>query len=228
MATRTDRHLTELAGLRAARLVIVPETEQGRAWAEARIKAVTGGEVIRANFMRQDHFEFTPQFKLIVAGNHRPALTGVGEAMRRRLHLVPFTVTIPAGMRKMDLAAKLLAERDGILGWMVEGCRAWQQIGLAPPASVSSAVEAYFTEEDTVGLWIEDRCNTGPGFRATARDLFRDWSAWAQAGGHDQGSQKSLGAALRERGFSGGKVNGQRGWIGISPGVGTGRTEGTP
>jgi putative DNA primase/helicase len=95
--SKSDRHLTELAGLRAARLVLVSETEAGRSWDEARIKTITGGERIRANFMRQDHFEFTPQFKLLVAGNHRPALHGVGEAMRRRLHVVPFDVTIPGG-----------------------------------------------------------------------------------------------------------------------------------
>lgn len=79
MASGAGRHLTELAGLRAARLVLVSETEAGRSWAEARIKAVTGGERLRANFMRQDHFEFEPQFKLLVAGNHRPALNAVGD-----------------------------------------------------------------------------------------------------------------------------------------------------
>lgn len=57
---------------------------------------VTGGEKLRANFMYKDHFEFTPQFKLLVGKNHRPALSEVGEAMRRRLHLIPFNVTIPA------------------------------------------------------------------------------------------------------------------------------------
>jgi putative DNA primase/helicase len=97
--SKSDRHLTELAGLRAARIVLVSETEAGRSWDEARIKTITGGERIRANFMRQDHFEFTPQFKLLVAGNHRPSLHGVGEAMRRRLHVVPFDVTIPEDER---------------------------------------------------------------------------------------------------------------------------------
>ena len=144
VASRTERHLTELAGPRAARLVLVPETESGRSWAEARIKAITGGERLRANFMRCDHFEFAPQFKLLVAGNHRPTLNGVGEAMRRRLHLVPFNVTIPAERRNMHLAEKLLAERDGILGWMLAGCADWQRKGLAPPACVRAAANEYF------------------------------------------------------------------------------------
>ncbi|MGI8570379.1 MAG: phage/plasmid primase, P4 family [Methylocella sp.] len=90
-----------------ARLVTAIETEEGRRWAEAKIKALTGGDEISARFMRQDFFEFTPQFKLIVAGNHKPSLRTVDEAMKRRLHMVPFAVTIPEAERDKDLASKL-------------------------------------------------------------------------------------------------------------------------
>ena len=93
--SKTDRHPTELAGLMGARLVTAQETEKGRRWAETRIKTMTGGDKISARFMRQDFFEFTPQFKLLIMGNHRPGLRGVDESIRRRINLIPFTVTIP-------------------------------------------------------------------------------------------------------------------------------------
>jgi putative DNA primase/helicase len=76
-ASPFDRHTTELARLRGARLVSAVETEKGRSWAEARIKTLTGGDKITARFMRQDDFEFAPQFKLFVAGNHKPSLKSV-------------------------------------------------------------------------------------------------------------------------------------------------------
>ena len=63
-ACTADRHPTELAGLRGARLVTAVETEEGRRWAESRIKALTGGDRITARFMRQDFFKYTPAFKL--------------------------------------------------------------------------------------------------------------------------------------------------------------------
>ena len=88
--SNTDRHPTELAGLMGARLVTAVETGEGRRWAESKTKALTGGDKISARFMRQDFFEFTPQFKLIIAGNHKPGLRLVDEAIRRRFHLVPF------------------------------------------------------------------------------------------------------------------------------------------
>lgn len=42
MVSTTDRHPTELADLRGARLVTAVETEEGRPWAESRIKQMTG------------------------------------------------------------------------------------------------------------------------------------------------------------------------------------------
>ena len=51
-----------------------------------KIKTLTGGDKIAARFMRQDFFEYVPQFKLLIAGNHKPSLRTVDEAIRRRFH----------------------------------------------------------------------------------------------------------------------------------------------
>ncbi len=211
------RHLSEIAGLRGARMVLMSETEADAHWAEARIKIVTGGEKLRANFMYKDHFEFVPQFKLLVGTNHRPALGEVGEAMRRRLHLIPFNVTIPPDQRDPDLAEKLQAEASGILGWMLTGCHDLQQAGLRPPACVTSAVDEYFSTEDRLGLWIDECCVVGAGERAQSKVLFSSWSTWAKDNGIDPRSSRFLGEQLRARGFEGGrKVGSERGWFGIS------------
>ena len=159
--TQSDRHPTELAKLRGARLVVAQETEQGRRWAEAKIKALTGGDKIAARFMRQDFFEFTPQFKLTIAGNHRPSLTSVDEAIRRRIHLIPFTVTISPEKRNLKLGDELRKEWGGILKWAVAGCLEWQRIGLAPPAAVLDATADYLTAEDGFGRWIDECCIVG-------------------------------------------------------------------
>ena len=114
-ASNNDQHPTGLAGLRGARLVSANETEHGRQWAESRIKTLTGGDKIEARFMRQDFFEFEPQMKLFIFGNHKPGIASVDEAIRRRLHLIPFTVTIPANERDQELPERLKAEWPGIL-----------------------------------------------------------------------------------------------------------------
>jgi Family of unknown function (DUF5906) len=99
VATSQERHPTDLAGLRGARLVTVTETEGGRRWAEAKIKTLTGGDRISARFMRQDFFEFLPHFKLWIAGNHKPHLRSVDDRHRRLHelpgHLIPGRITKP-------------------------------------------------------------------------------------------------------------------------------------
>ena len=147
-ASHTDRHPTDLASLRGARLVTATETEEGRRWAESRIKQLTGGDTVAARFMRQDFFEYRPAFKLIIAGNHKPLLRSVDEAIRRRFHLIPFAVTIPPEERDAVLAEKLKAEWPGILAWLIEGCLEWQTEGLRPPQAVLEATEAYLSAED--------------------------------------------------------------------------------
>jgi len=208
METRSDRHPTDLAGLRGARFVSSIETEQGRRWNESKVKAITGGDKISARFMRQDFFEYTPQFKLVIAGNHKPSIRNVDEAMKRRLHLIPFTVTIPSEKRDGKLTGKLLKERDGILAWAVEGCRLWQHQGLKVPASVVSATEEYFENEDALGQWIEERCNLHPEARTLSADLYGDWREWSEKTGEFVGSIKRFAELLIARGFEKTRMHG--------------------
>lgn len=202
METRTDRHPTDMAGLRGARFVAAIETEQGKRWAESKLKNLTGGDRIAARFMRQDFFEFFPQFKLFVAGNHKPAIRNIDEAMKRRLHLIPFTITVPPERRDKNLQHKLLAERDGILAWAVQGCLNWQRHGrLDPPQRVVDATEEYFEAEDALGRWLDERCVRTANAKSLTAELFSDWKVWAEAAGEFTGSQKRFADLLLNRGL---------------------------
>lgn len=201
MEARGDRHPTDLAGLRGARFVSSIETEQGRRWNESKVKAITGGDKVSARFMRQDFFEYLPQFKLVIAGNHKPSIRNVDEAMKRRLHLIPFTVTVPPERRDGQLTEKLLAERDGILAWAVEGCLAWQRDGLKPPACVVSATEEYFDEEDAIGDFLEEEAQRFEQARVAVADVFQRWQEWATRRGEYVGTSRWLAQQLANRGF---------------------------
>jgi putative DNA primase/helicase len=213
-----DRHPTELAALRGARLVSAVETEEGRRWAESRIKALTGGDPIAARFMRQDLFTFTPTFKLIIAGNHKPKLRNIDEAMRRRLHLIPFEVVIPEAERDEILPQRLKEEWPGILEWIIEGCLEWQTEGLRPPERVTAATKEYFTAEDALAIWIEERCHVGPDHKAATAALFASWSKWAADAGETIGSQRSFSEKLHAHGYERTRLTGgTRGFLGLQP-----------
>lgn len=201
VASHSDRHPTELAMLRGARLVTAVETEEGRRWAESRIKALTGGDAITARFMRADFFTFTPRFKLMVIGNHKPRLVCVDEAMRRRLYLIPFEACFKGERVVKDMPAKLKGEWPGILGWMIEGCLAWQAEGLNPPERVKAATADYFANQDTLAEWRRERCETGPGFWETPTRLFNSWRAYAKEAEYPVGMQSSFNDRMEAAGF---------------------------
>lgn len=187
--------------------MIAIETEEGRAWAEAKIKQLTGGDPISARFMRQDFFEYNPAFKLMIAGNHKPSLRSVDEAIRRRFHLVPFAVTIPAGERDPDLADKLKAEWPGILQWMIDGCRDWHTNGLCPPKIVTNATADYLESEDTMSAWLTERCQLDAMAWGKSSELFADYRDYAKDAGEDPGTQKRFSQSLVTRGFCSQKRN---------------------
>ncbi len=200
--TKSDRHPTELARLHNARLVTAAETEAGRHWAESRLKTLTGGDTVTAHFMHKDDFEYTPKFKLFFSGNHKPGLRGVGMAMRRRINMVHFAVTIPEDERDTQFADKLKAEWPGILQWMIDGCLDWQERGLAPPDVVTKATADYFTEQDSFSFWLEECCELDPNAYTMTTVLFASWEAWADKAGVRVGDIKTFGEAMTEKGFT--------------------------
>jgi putative DNA primase/helicase len=212
IVTHGERHPTELAGLRGARLVTAQETERGRRWAESKVKALTGGDPISARFMRQDFFAFLPAFKLIIAGNHKPSLSGVDAAIRRRFHLAPFTVTI--AKPDTELPDKLRAEWPGILQWMIDGCHEWLETGLNPPGAVRTATATYLSEEDTLAQWVEECCLTGKGLWGEGAALWGSWKAWAENNNERPGSRKAFAQAMQTHGYEPDK-RGVRGYAGI-------------
>ena len=199
--SRNDRHPTELAMLRGARLVIAQETEEGGAWAESRIKALTAGDPVTARFMRQDFFTFNPQFKLFIAGNHKPSLKTVDIAIRSRLHLVPFTVTISEDKRDSDLAEKLREEWPGIFNWMLIGCLDYLDMGLKPPEAVLSATSEYFVTQDTFSQWLDEECEIGTDYWELSGALFTRWKEYAKECNSRVGRQSELADKLDAAGY---------------------------
>ena len=200
--TRNDRHPTEVARLKGARMVLVTEVEEGRGWDEAKLKKMTGGDTLTARFMKQDFFQFKPQFKPVISGNHKPQIRSVDTAMRRRINLVPFSVIIQPEKRDNELKAKLRDEGPGILQWMIKGCLEYQRIGLSPPKSVVDATDEYFKDEDNIANWISEQCEIGPRFSEYASRLFTFWRHYAEKGRLPVGNNKKFKGELNRLGYA--------------------------
>jgi putative DNA primase/helicase len=190
--TSGEQHPTDVADLRSKRLAIAVETEEGRRLAESKVKQLTGGDRLRARYMRRDFFEFEPTHKLVIVGNHRPALRNVDEAMRRRLLLIPFEARIPPEKRDRELAEKLEGARPAILRWMVAGCLAWRRDGLLPPECVRAATDHYFETADAFGRWVEECLVFDANASMSKSEAFTSWKNWAETNGEFVGGQQRL------------------------------------
>jgi putative DNA primase/helicase len=213
-ASNNDKHPTDLAMLCGARLVTASETEAGRAWAEARIKQMTGGDPITARFMRRDFFTYMPQFKLTIIGNHKPTLNNVDEAARRRFNIVPF-IHKPSSPDR-QLPEKLMAEGPAILQWMIEGCLDWQANGLIRPKCVIEATEEYFSDQEVFPRWLEEECICGGTVSESSSVLYRSWSEYARSVGAKPGTQADFKESMRKAGFAYRKRNNVREFCGIA------------
>ena len=194
-------HPTEIADLAGARFTPTIETEDGKRFAESLFKLLTGGDKIKARRMREDFWEFDPTHKFWLAANHKPVIRGTDVGIWRRIHLIPFEVTITAEERDPQLAEKLRVEAPGVLAWIVRGCLAWQEHGLCVPEKVAIATQTYRAEMDTLKPWMDECCEIGGRTQTPARDLYASYSAWATANGERVVSATVFGKQLNERGF---------------------------
>jgi putative DNA primase/helicase len=213
-----DTARPDLARLRGARLVAAVESDSGHRFAEGLVKQLTGNDLVVARRLYREHFEFTPQFKLVIATNHRPMIRGTDHAIWRRIRLVPFTVTIPPEERDRELPDKLMTEREGILTWAVDGCIEWQRHGLGLPEDVRAATESYRQDMDVLGGFLTECCTLAPDLQAPAGVLYEAYVAWAYKAGEKTLSKKMFGLSMAERGFQAAKKGKEqtRMWLGIS------------
>jgi putative DNA primase/helicase len=187
----------DIAAFFGARLVKISEFNDGERLDEARIKTLTGGDRITCRFLYQEYFSYTPSYKIMLIGNHKPKVRGCDHGIWRRIHLLPFKVTIKEEKDK-GLPSKLINELPGILAWAVQGCLEWQKIGLQPPPEVLAEVAEYRRSEDIFQQWLDECCVLSEKHQTAASELhesFVSYSNWQQI------SINKFGRMLAERNF---------------------------
>jgi putative DNA primase/helicase len=192
----------DVARLRGVRAALMNETSQGARFDEAKLKDLTGGDTLTARFLHQEFFDFRPTHRIVIRGNHKPAINGTDEGIWRRLRLVPFTVTIPEDERDHHLLSKLEAELPGILNWALQGCKEWQSEGLKPPPIIADAVRAYREESDTLGRFIAECCEVRTLGQVKSSILFKRYQEFAEAAGERWVASKDLPHEMQRRGFT--------------------------
>ena len=126
------------------RLVVVSESQRDRQLDEAKMKRLTGGDRIHARRMHSDGVEFEPSHTPVLITNHLPRVSGDDIATWRRIHVIPFDVTIPEEEWGSGIEDDLQADADAVLTWALAGWEQYQKRKLLDkPKGVVDATENY-------------------------------------------------------------------------------------
>jgi putative DNA primase/helicase len=211
----------EILALKGKRGCFINETAEGDVLNEQRVKYVTSNEPITARGLFQDLVTFQPTHKTILSTNHKPYVRGSDLGIWRRIHYVPYEVTIPTDERDIKFKEKMLVpEAAGILNWLLIG---WQELQrnnlrLMPPAVISDAANEYRGEQNTVRQFVENCCKTDASYETTSLSiLFTAYQIYcSDEYGFKGRGRRQFQAELKSLGFEKTRISGNlAGYIGI-------------
>jgi len=206
----------DLADLQGTRFAMTSETDSEQHLSEGRLKRITQGMgKIRAVRKYENPITFPETHKLWLDCNHRPSVKDDGNAIWKRLHLIPFDVVITKDRQDKELSEKLRAEAEGILAWAVEGARKWYEEGLTKPAEVDAATQAWREENDLLEAFLSECCIRKSNARVSKTHLYQTYKSWNDNGGLQSETKIRFGKKLVERGFDDYSDGNTRYWLGL-------------
>ena len=161
----------DLACLKGTRMAVAPEINAEMQLDEALVKSLTACDMMSTRGMYEGMSEFRPELTIFQHTNHMPVIKGNGLGIWRRMVVIPFEVSIPSDKQNPKLPEILKSEAEGILAWLVEGFRKYQEEGLAFPDAVNRKLGKYRKAMDPIGSFLEERvmvkANAGVGASVT-------------------------------------------------------------
>jgi putative DNA primase/helicase len=148
----TDNPLI-IAGLYGKRLALLSETDRGAELATSLLKSISGGDTVSGRRHHELYFQYKPTYKVFIETNNLPAIYD-DSAMWERMHTIKFERYFADHERDKKLGEKLQAELSGVLLWMLEGWKKYQERGLAKPKEAIQHTEEHRKEFDTLGHFL--------------------------------------------------------------------------
>jgi putative DNA primase/helicase len=195
----------EIVALKGKRALFINETKESDRLNEARVKYLAGDDTLSGRDLFEKTINFRPTHKAILRTNHKPKIRGTDLGIWRRIHYLPYLVTIVEQIEHFRQKV-LEPELPGILNWMLDGLVEYQGGGLRPPEIVCKATEKYRRDMDIVGRWIDETCERSTiGAKLFLSEIHKAYAKWAADEIGWTASMQKLAEELRRRGF---EING--------------------
>lgn len=144
-----------IADLYGKRFALLSETDRGAELATSLLKSISGGDMVSGRRHHELYFQYRPTFKVFIETNHLPAIYD-DQAMWDRMHTIKFERYFAPDERDEELGDKLQRELSGILNWLLEGLRKYQERGLKKPPRAIEHTNEHRKEFDVLGQFLEE------------------------------------------------------------------------
>jgi putative DNA primase/helicase len=163
---------------------IITEIAEGAEIADAQLKSLVSGEMTTAEHKHKDPFDFIPYAKHWFGTNHLPHTRDFSDALFRRAKILTFNNKFEGSSCDVHLADKLKAELPGILNLALVGLqRLLERNAFTECSSSTEIAQLWRMEADQAAQFVDDACETDPGFTSPSRDLYQHYQMWAEEAG---------------------------------------------
>ena len=175
----------DVARLNGARMVNISEPGKHMQINASLAKQMTGNNILTARFLRENSFEFKPQFKLFIDTNHLPQISDMTMFESDRIRIIPFNRHFSAKERDLDLKSYFAQPENlsGILNWCLEGFRMYHDEGLEMPKSILEATTEYRNVSDRIMMFATQCLKKTAGKELRSKAVYRRYQDWCGENG---------------------------------------------
>ena len=191
----------DIARLKGARLVNMPEPEKGMELNTALIKQLTGGDTYTGRFLNENSFEFTMEGKIFINTNHLPRVSDDTVFASGRAKIIPFERHFTEQEQDKGLKQffRRMENKSAILNWLVCGYRLILETGFDPPQRVIQAISEYRQEADVIGMFLSEYTVGREKSRLSTPVLYSHYARWAADNGYKPLNNRNFVVELRRR-----------------------------
>ena len=195
-STAPSEDIARLAGIR---FVNISEPGKGLVLNAAQVKTMTGNDTINARFLRENSFDYKPQFKLYVNTNYLPTVTDMTLFSGGRVMIIPFDRHFDEGEQDRTLKREFAKpeNRSAILNWLIEGYCLLQKEGLEQPEAVQKATEGYRDESDKIKCFADDCLVQDDTQEVRTSSVYQRYKDWCYDSGQHCENMRNFNQALR-------------------------------
>ena len=193
----------DVARLNGARMVNISEPEKSMVIDASLTKQMTGNNTLTARYLRENSFEFKPQFKLFIDTNHLPQISDMTLFESDRIRIIPFNRHFSEEERDIDLKSFFAepANLTGILNWCLEGFRLYQEEGLKMPESVAAATREYREQSDRLTMFTNQCLQKQVGAELRSSAVYNRYKDWCAENGYKYENAANFKKKMTTAGF---------------------------